>query len=388
MAAGSVTITPKGFAWHRRGHPWIYRDDLADADPTLSGEIVEVYDLQRHRLGEAFFNYRSKIALRMIATDGATPDKAFWRARLETAIARRNPLAERTNAMRLVASEADLCPGLIVDRYDDVLVVQTLCLGIDRIKSVIIEVLVELLKPRCIVMRNDAAVRAFEGLEPVKQVPYGQRPEPVEVHEGDVRLLADVWDGQKTGLYLDQRDNRLAAGRYARGAVLDGFTYQGGFALHAAGRAAQVTAVDSSGAALQMLRANAALNERHNIAAVEANVFEEFKRLEQRRQRFDLVILDPPAFAKSKRDVADAARGYGQLNTRAMRLLASEGYLITCSCSYNLSEEKFLEILQRAATEAQRPMRLIERRLQPPDHPILLSMPETNYLKCFVLQAM
>ncbi len=385
--AGSVTITPKGFAWHRRGHLWIYRDDLADADQTLAGEIVEVYDLQRHRLGIAFFNPRSKIALRMIATDGAVPDATFWRARLADAIERRRPLADRTNGMRLVSSEADLCPGLIVDRYNDVLVIQTLCLGIDRIKSFIIESLVELVKPRCIVVRNDASVRAFEGLDPVKQVPYGEQPDHVEIHEGDVRLLVDVWDGQKTGLYLDQRDNRLAAAQYASGEVLDCFAYQGGFALHAARRAARVTALESSGPALQMLRANVALNRLENITPEEANAFDTLKVYEQRDRRFQMVILDPPAFAKAKGDIADAARGYGQLNTRALRILEPGGYLVTCSCSHNLSEEKFLQILQRAASEAQRQVRIIEHRLQPPDHPILLSTPETHYLKCFVLQA-
>ncbi len=387
MAAGSVTITPKGFAWHRRGHLWIYRDDLADADPTLAGEVVEVYDLQRHLLGIAFFNPRSKIALRMIAADGRPIDTAFWRARLEAAIARRRSLEAYTDAMRLVSSEADLCPGLIVDRYADVLVMQTLCLGIDRIKSVIIEALVDLVKPRCIVARNDAAVRAFEGLEPSKQVPYGERPDHIEVHEGDARFLVDVWEGQKTGLYLDQRDNHLAAARYVNnGDVLDCFAYQGGFAMHVGRRARSVTAVESSGAALQMLRANAGLNGLTNVTPTEANVFDELKRLEQSHARFHMVVLDPPAFAKARGDIADAARGYGQLNTRALRLLEPEGYLVTCSCSYNLSEEKFLQILQRAATDAQRQVRIIEHRLQPLDHPILLSMPETNYLKCFVLQ--
>lgn len=256
----------------------------------------------------------------------------------------------------------------------------------DNIKETIVEILIELLKPVSVVARNDSAVRKLEGMAESKEVLYGDPPDKIEVYEGKTKYLVDIMNGQKTGAYLDQRENRIASEKYAKGRVLDCFAYQGLFSLHVARSAQEVTAVDSSEQALEAMKENAKLNGIDNIKAEHGNVFDILKSYQKSAAQFDLVVLDPPAFAKSKRDIKDALRGYIDINFRAMKLLTRGGHLITCSCSYNLSEGEFLGIAEVSLKEAGRKARLVEKRIQPPDHPILINFPESNYLKCLMLQ--
>jgi len=390
-----VRVSPKGLRWQRTGHPWIYRDDLAAADPAAAGELVRVLGPSGQFLGQYLFNPASKIALRLVCPDERPVDRAFWAERLRRAVAYRAPghpscgrVVRDGTAYRMISSEADGFPGLIVDRYGEVLVLQSLSLGIERHLPILLELLQEQLRPAAIVARNDAAVRALEGLPQETALLSGERPGPIEIQEGACRFVVDVWTGHKTGWYLDQRENRQAAARYARGRALDVFAYQGGFACHLARQAEHVTAVESSAAALAALSAQAALNGLTNVTPVEANAFDALKAMDRARERFDLIVLDPPAFAKSRRELAAARRGYKDVNLRALRCLHPGGRLVTCSCSYNLSEAAFLEILREAATDARRTVRVLEVRTQAPDHPILLSLPESHYLKCVILEAL
>ena len=386
MQTPSLKITKKGAAWFRTGHPWIYKDDLERNDPSLSGSIVSVLDNSGNFLAKAFYNERSKIALRLITYDDLPIDAAFWRGRLSKCIERRNRVVRDATAYRIAHSEADGLPSLIVDRYGEHLSIQTLSLGMDGMKDTIVEVLAELVKPKSIVARNDSAMRKFEGLDEVKEVLYGKAPEKIEVKEGKIKYLVDIMNGQKTGSYLDQRENHIAAEIYAKGNTLDCFSYQGLFSLHMALSADEVTAADSSGPALEGLRENAKLNGLTNIKTVEGKISDILKSCQKEERQFDLIVLDPPAFAKSKKDLQAAARGYIDINFRAMKLLKRGGYLMTCSCSYNLSEGQFLDIIYEALCESRRRACLIEKRIQPADHPILLNFPESNYLKCFVLE--
>jgi 23S rRNA (cytosine1962-C5)-methyltransferase len=384
---GRVAITEKGLRWHRTGHPWVYRDDIHALDPTLSGEIVRVVDPGGKCLGRAFFNARSRIALRFLTRADEPIGREFWRRRLEAAIAYRNEVVEETNACRLVASESDGLPGLIVDHYGDHLSIQTLALGMDRLKDEITLLLLALLAPRSVVERNDSAVRRLEGLEESKGLLYGERPPLVECHEGVVTYLADLWDGQKTGAYLDQRENRIAARRYRGSRILDCFSYTGGFTLQlAAGRSCEVTAVDGSAAALARLEENVALNHLRGVSAVRANVFDYLKESRERGDTFDIVVLDPPAFAKSRRDLEDAARGYRELQRGALKVLVPGGTLVTCSCSYNFTEENLLRAVREAAASTGRRAVLLEKRTQARDHRIVITHPESAYLKCLVLR--
>lgn len=386
MNEPAVKINKKGAAWHRTGHPWIYRDDLEKAEPALSGNIVSVLDNKGAFLGKAFYNDRSKISLRFIAKEDVRIDKAFWKKRISAAIEYRNRIIKDTDAYRLSHAEADGLPSLIVDRYGEHISIQTLSLGMDNIKDTIVEILIESLSPKSIVARNDSATRKLEGLPEEKEVLYGKPPEKIVVYEGKVKYMVDVLNGQKTGAYLDQRENRVASERYARGKALDCFAYQGLFSLHTAKSSDEVTAIDSSARALEALLENAGLNSIKNIKIQAGNVFDLLKSYQKEARQFDLIVLDPPAFAKSKKDLQDAIRGYIDINFRAMRLLSKGGHLITCSCSYNLSEGQFLEIVKEALKESGRRARLVEKRIQPPDHPFLLNFPESNYLKCLVLE--
>ena len=386
MNEPAVKISKKGAAWHRTGHPWIYKDDLEKAEPALSGNIVSVLDNKGAFLGKAFYNDRSKIALRLITEEDIKIDKAFWKKRISAAIEYRNGIIRDTDAYRLSHAEADGLSSLIIDRYGEHISIQTLSLGIDNIKGTVVEILTELLEPKSVVARNDSATRKLEGLPEEKETLYGKPPEKIVVYEGKVKYMVDVLNGQKTGAYLDQRENRIASERYARGKALDCFAYQGLFSLHLAGSSDEVTAIDSSAQALEALLENAGLNSIKNIKIREGNVFDLLKSYQKEPKQFDLIVLDPPAFAKSKKDLQDAVRGYIDINFRAMRLLSKGGHLITCSCSYNLSEGQFLEILKEALKEAGRRARLVEKRLQPSDHPVLLNFPESNYLKCLVLE--
>jgi 23S rRNA (cytosine1962-C5)-methyltransferase len=382
-----VRLTPKGLRWRRTGHPWIYRNDLESVPPgLLPGDLVAVSGPGQDFLGQAFYSAASRIALRFV-TSGAEPVAgAFWQARLERALAYRRRVVAETETCRLIYGEADGFPGLVVDSYAGHLALQTLHPGMERRLPEIIDILVGRLAPASLTLRHDAEVRLQEGLPLLVQTVYGDLPPRVEVREGQVRLWVDVKNGQKTGLFLDQRENRLAAAAFSRGEVLDAFAYQGGFAMHLAPGASRVTLVESSEAALALAQENARLNGVDNLEPVKANVFSYLKQAGVDGRRFDLIVLDPPAFAKSRRDRPAAVRGYREINRRALQLLNPGGVLITCSCSYNLSEPEFLEVVRQAAAAAGRPARLVERRGAARDHPALLALPESLYLKCLILE--
>ena len=385
-----VTISARGADRLRAGHPWIYRSDILDAD-AAPGDIVRVVSERRRPLGSAFFSTTSQISLRMLSQDEDVADDDGWlRARLRAAIDYRTSMRIADTAFRVVNAEADRLPGLIVDSYGDgadrCLVVQTLSQGMDRRKGPLTSLLVELLQPRGILARNDVRVRGLEGLEERVDVLHGEVPERVPVREGRLRYDVDLRGGQKTGLFLDQRENHAAAAAYARGRALDAFTYNGGFALAIAAACDRVLALDSSAAAIAATAENAARNGIANVDVREANVFDDLRELEIARERFDTIVLDPPAFAKNKASVERAAAGYKEINLRALKLLVPGGYLVTCSCSYNVDEEMFLAIVEAAAADARATVALVEKRMQARDHPVLINVPETYYLKCFVLR--
>lgn len=381
-----LQITPKGLRWWRTGHPWIYRDDLVKAPAKDAGELVRVVGPAGQFLGQSLYNPASKIALRLVSRDEAPVDRGFWAARLQAALDYRARVVQDSTAYRLIASEADGFPGLIVDRYGDVLVLQSTSLGMERLLPVLIDLLQELIKPSAIVARHDLPIRALEKLPQETSLLAGIKPGPIEIQEGPCRFRVDVWTGQKTGWYLDQRENRQAAARYAKGRALDLFSYHGGFACHLARSAKSVIAVESSEAAVAKIAEHAALNSLTNITPVHAKAFDYLKQADQQGERFDTIILDPPAFAKAKADVASATRGYKELSLRALKCLNPGGHLITCSCSYNLDAAAFLEIVRDAGGDAGRTVRVIEQRAQALDHPILLSLPESQYLKCVILE--
>ena len=383
--SATVHITPRGEERLRRGHPWIYRSDILRAD-AAAGDTVSVVGPRERRLGAALYSDRSQIALRMLTRGEEPAGLDLWRARLDRAVRFRERLAPDASAYRLVHGEADLLPALIVDRYDRWLVVQALTQGVDRLLPDITAMLVERLQPDGILARNDPRVRTLEGLEQTVSVLRGTVPETIAVHENGVRFEVDPHRGQKTGLFLDQRENRAAAAFYAQGRVLDCFSYNGGFALTLAPRADEVVAVDVSADAVHRIRLNAELNGASNVTAREANVFDELRRLERGGERFDTVVLDPPAFAKNKAAVPKAVTGYKEINLRALRLLKPGGTLVTCSCSYNVSEALFLDIVHEAALDAHVAVTLVEKRMQGRDHPVLVGVAETYYLKCLVLR--
>jgi 23S rRNA (cytosine1962-C5)-methyltransferase len=389
----TVVVSRRGADRIRAGHPWVYRSDIsrADAEP---GDIVRVADDRERHLGWAYWSSASQIALRMLSADPAAPEPdetgAWLRERVQAASAYRESLGIDASAWRVVHGEADRLPATIVDRYGDssgtYFVVQTLTQGSDRRLDALVQALVALFEPRGVLARNDPKVRQLEGLEDQVAVLYGEIPERVAVREGAVTLHVDLRQGQKTGSFLDQRENHQAAGRYARGRVLDGFTYNGGFALQMATGADSVLALDSSAAAVAATAENARLNGLANVEPREVNVFDELRELESSGVTFDVIVLDPPAFARNKAAVERAAAGYKEINLRAMRLLAPGGHLVTCSCSYNVGETLFLEILREAAIDSRRTMTLVEKRMQARDHPVLITVPETHYLKCMVLR--
>jgi 23S rRNA (cytosine1962-C5)-methyltransferase len=381
----TVSITRRGDQRLRNGHPWIYKSDVARV-AAAAGDMVQVRDSRGHPAGHALFSDRSEIALRMFQRGPEAPTLDTWRERLRQAFAFRDALEIDASAFRLVHGEADLLPSLVVDRYGDYLVVQALSQATDRLLPALTRLLVDLTAPAGILARNDPRVRLLEGLEQRVEVLYGTLPETVEVREGRVTYEADLFHGQKTGLFLDQRENHLMARSYAQGRVLDGFTYAGGFALQAASVGADVLAVDSSADALALVARNAARNGLTNVAVREANLFDLLRELGDAGERFDTVILDPPAFAKSKDAIPKARRGYKDINLRALRLLKPGGCLITCSCSYHIHEADLEEILAEAAADARATVAVVEKRRQARDHPVLLGVPETYYLKCFVLR--
>ncbi len=381
----TVVVSARGEDRVRSGHPWIYRSDVRDVDAE-PGAIVRVLGPAQRTLGSALFSERSQITLRMLTRGETVADPALVRERLSRAIDYRGSLGLDATAYRLVHGEADLLPSLVVDRYGAYVVVQALSQGMDRLVPEIVAALVDLLSPAGILARHDPKVRLLEGLEQEVTELAGVVPRTVDVHEGPVQYEVDLWEGQKTGLFLDQRENRDAAARYARGRLLDCFSYNGGFALRLAPQCSAVTAVDISADAVARIRANAARNGLDSLEVREANVFDELRRLERAGERFDTLVLDPPAFAKNKAAVTGAIAGYKEINLRAMHLLNPGGHLVTCSCSYNVDEAMFGDILRAAAADSHTPMTVVEKRTQGRDHPVLLGVPETHYLKCFILR--
>jgi 23S rRNA (cytosine1962-C5)-methyltransferase len=380
----TVVISARGEQRLRSGHPWIYRTDVADVRAG-AGDVVVVRGPRDRVLGRALFSDRSQIAIRMIAYGDVAADEQLLAARLDAAIAFRESLHIDANAYRLVHGEADLLPSLIVDRYADYLVVQALSQGMDRLLPAVVSALEARLQPRGILARNDPRTRTLEGLPQQVEVLRGDVPELVTVQEGRITYDVDLRRGQKTGLFLDQRENREAAAGYAHGRLLDCFSYNGGFALRLGRQAAETIAIDISEEAIGRVRANAERNGVPIDARV-GNVFDELRGLERTRERFDTIVLDPPAFAKSKAAVEKATAGYKEINLRALKLLNPGGCLVTCSCSYNVSEAAFAEIVYSAAVDAQAHVTVVEKRMQGRDHPVLLGVPETYYLKCFILR--
>lgn len=351
-----------------------------------AGAVVRVFGPKDRLLGHALFSSQSQITLRMVSRGDQVVDEAFWRARLKAAIDFRESLHLDATAMRLIHGEADLLPSLIVDRYGDYLVLQALSQGMDRLVPVLIPMLVELTGAKGVLARNDPKVRLLEGLQQKVEVLHGEVPPAIPAREGPVHYEVDVWHGQKTGLFLDQRENREAAARYAKGRVLDCFSYNGGFALRLASVAGEVTALDSSADAVARIALNAQRNGLANVTAREANVFDALRQFEREGARFHTIVLDPPAFAKNKAAVPKALAGYKEVNLRALRLLEPGGFLVTCSCSYNVDEAMFGQVLYEASVDSHVPVTVVEKRMQGRDHPVLLGVPETYYLKCFVLR--
>ena len=397
----TVVISRRGADRVRAGHPWIYQSDILEAE-VESGDLVRVREERRRGIGWGLWSSQSQIALRMMVVGSSgslgslgsekddIDERALFESRLRQAIDYRATLAIDGTACRLVHGEADRLPALIVDKYGDAsgeyLVVQTLCQGMDRRATLIVELLHEIIRPRGVLARNDPKVRRLEGLEERVDLLAGEIPETVAVREGNVTFQADLRRGQKTGLFLDQRENHVVAAGCAAGRALDAFTYNGGFALHLARRCSSVVALDSSEAAVALTRANAAANGLTNLEAREANVFDELRELEASGEHFDTIVLDPPAFAKNRAAVGRALAGYKEINLRALRLLAPGGHLITCSCSYHVDESTFVAVVTDAALDARVTVTLVEKRTQARDHPVLVGVPETHYLKCLVLR--
>ncbi|MFI5174459.1 MAG: class I SAM-dependent rRNA methyltransferase [Terriglobia bacterium] len=370
------------------GHLWIYKSDLERPEDLEPGAMVEVRDFRGRFLGRAFYSSMSQIALRLLTTSEAeTVDEAFFRKRIHAAAQRREPLPQGTEACRLVNAEGDGLPSIVIDRFVDILVFQTLSQGADKIKPWLQNILKEVFHPRGLVERNDVGIRELEGLELTCGLVFGEVPEEIIYQENGIRFIARLLEGQKTGTFLDQRENHLMVRPYARGVALDCFTYAGGFALNLAGSCEHVLAIDSSASAVELGERNAQLNGVKNVQFKEANVFDELKALDTMKARFDTIVLDPPAFAKKRTNLENAMRGYKEINLRAMKMLAPGGVLLSCSCSQHVSEIDFLNLLAEAAADAHRHFAVIEKRTQSSDHPFLLSMPETLYLKCVVLRA-
>jgi 23S rRNA (cytosine1962-C5)-methyltransferase len=380
----SLTIAARGEDRLRSGHPWIYRSDVIEVQAE-AGDRVLVRDPRGHTLGHAFFSDRSQIAIRMLTYGDRPADDLLVRTRIEAALAFRESLAIEGSAFRLIHGEADLLPSIIVDRYGDYLVLQTLSQGADRLLPLLVSTLMELRRPLGILARNDSRTRVLEGLEQRVDLLAGEVPELVTVTENGLTYEVDLRRGQKTGLFLDQRENREAAALYARGRLLDCFSYHGGFALRLAKQCRETIAFDISEDAVARIRTNAERNGR-SIDARVGNVFDELRGLDRLGERFDTIVLDPPAFAKSKSAIEKATAGYKEINLRALKLLNHEGTLITCSCSYNIGEAAFAEIVYEAAIDAQAQVTVVEKRMQGRDHPVLLGVPETYYLKCFILR--
>jgi 23S rRNA (cytosine1962-C5)-methyltransferase len=390
----TIKVSPRGTTRLKDGHVWVYRSDIVSADGILPGSLVRVSDHRGKPLGTALYSSSSQIAIRMLSRDTTSADPvsdfpALLRQRIADSIAYRESLVHNTDAYRLVFSEADFLPGLIIDRYKDILSLQVLtqAMDADLVRQTILAELTARLHPASIIERVDPRVRDLETLPPRPSGPLQGEKTSTTFAMNGIQFHYDAVEGQKTGAFLDQRENYAAAAQYAHGDALDVFCYQGGFALHLAPHCSQVTGVDSSRPALEVADQNATLNQRDGhpeIEWIEANAFDLLKDYATSNRRYDTIVLDPPAFAKTKRDLDAALRGYKELNLRALKMLRPGGILVPCSCSYHISQSNFLEMLASAALDAHRTLRLLEVRTQSKDHPILLNVPETSYLKCII----
>ncbi|MGB0036293.1 MAG: class I SAM-dependent rRNA methyltransferase [Candidatus Acidiferrales bacterium] len=387
MAEDSVVISSRGVERIRSGHLWVYRSDVreAQAEP---GAVVRVSDERDRFHGRAFYSDKSQIAVRILTREDMPVDRAFFTERLGRAAAYRKIVVNNTEAYRLVYGEADQLPSLVVDRYGEYLVMQTLSQATERSKNLFTEILIALFSPKGILERNDPKVRLLEGLDQRVSVLHGEIPPEIHATENGVTFVYDLAKGQKTGSFLDQRENHLAARRYASGNVLDCFSYQGGFALTVASTCKHVEAIEMAPAAIETARRNQQLNSLSNVNFREGNSFDLLKEYDDADRRFQMVILDPPAFAKNRDSIPAAHRGYKEINLRALKILEPGGFLLTCSCSYHISEALFLQIVAEAANDAKRTVVVAERRTQAQDHPILLTMPETHYLKCLIVRVL
>jgi len=380
-----VKLSPRGATRLKTGHVWVYRSDIVSADAVPPGSVVSVSDHRGRLLGTALYSSSSQIAIRMLSPEPVTDFPALLRQRIADAISYREPLVHNTEAYRVIFSEADFLPGLIVDRYGDILSLQILTQAMDAslVRETAISELIRRFNPTSITERVDPRVRELETLPPRSSGPvHGSQTSTTFAMNG-VKFHYDALEGQKTGAFLDQRENYAASAQYAKGEALDVFCYQGGFALHLAPRCSHVTGVDSSRPALEVADQNAALNHCE-VEWIEANAFDLLKDYASSDRRYDIVVLDPPPFAKSKRDLDAALRGYKELNLRALKMLRPDGILVTCSCSYHVSQSNFFEMLADASLDAHRTLRLIEVRGQAKDHPVLLNVAETAYLKCII----
>lgn len=380
----TVTVTKRGADRIRDGHLWIYRSDVLDSDDVAGGSVTRVQDQKNNFIGLAFYSDRSQIALRFLTTAPETIDDEWWRNRIRVAAERRSNVPADTNAYRMIYSEGDLLPSIILDRYDDVFVLQTLSQGSEAVKELLTGLLVEEFSPRAVIERNDVRVRQFEGLPLTTGTLYGTAPEEFEITQSGIRFVVAPLSGQKTGSFLDQRENRLAARALASGRGLDCFTFSGAFALHLAAACESVIGLDISADAVAAATTNAQRNRISNVEFREANVFDALREMESAHERFDTIVLDPPAFAKNRSSVDAAARGYKEINLRALKLLNSGGVLVTCTCSYHMSEHHFVQLIAEAAVDAKKRVQVVEKRMQSSDHPVLLTVPETYYLKCVI----
>jgi len=381
----TVAISPRGVSRLKEGHVWVYRSDIVAAAGIPPGSLVNVADHRGQILGAALYSSSSQIAIRLISHEPVDDLPGLLRQRVTEAIAYREPLVRDTNAYRVIFSEADFLPGLIVDRYNDILSIQILTQGMDAgiVRETLLSELTQRLSPASIVERVDPRVRQLEELEPrASGLLQGNKAATIFTMN-NVQFLFEALEGQKTGAFLDQRENYAAATQYAHGEALDVFCYQGGFALHLAQRCPHVTGVDSSRPALEVADQNAKLNQL-DIEWIEASAFDLLRDYAHSGQQYDAIVLDPPAFAKSKREIDAAMRGYKELNLRALKMLRPGGTLVTCSCSYHVSQPDFLGMLADSAQDAHRTLRLLEVRGQAKDHPLLLNVPETAYLKCVI----
>jgi 23S rRNA (cytosine1962-C5)-methyltransferase len=381
----TVKVSSRGAARLKNGHVWVYRSDIVSAEGIPPGALVSVADERGRFLGTALYSSASQIAIRMLSHQPVRDFTGLLRQRIEAAIAYREKLVHDTDAYRVVFSEGDFVPGLIVDRYNDILSLQVLtqAMHADAVRQAVISSLAEQLKPASILERVDERVLGLEELPPRPSGLLMGEKTSTEYSMNGVRFHYAGLEGQKTGAFLDQRENYAAAAQYAAGEALDVFCYQGGFALHLAPRCSKVTGVDSSRPALEVAEQNAALNQRE-IDWIEANAFDLLRDYSAAGHQYDTIVLDPPPFAKSKRNLDTALRGYKELNLRSLKMLRPGGTLVTCSCSYHVSQAEFLEIVAEAARDAHRTLRILEVRTQAKDHPILLTVPETAYLKCLI----